>query len=377
MWKVQLFELNYDKREADAVADVIKSGWLTMGEKTKEFETSFSEMLGEKVLSVAVSNGTAALHTALLGLGIGEGDKVIIPALTFVADINVVRLTGATPIIADCTDYNDWNISAKTIRNVITDGVKAVMVVHYAGYPCNMDEISALCKEKGIYLIEDCAHAPGAKYKGRCCGTFGDYGCFSFFTNKNLSVGEGGMVTAKDELLSSKAQYIRSHGMTSLTLDRHKGRAISYDVVQSGLNYRIDEMRAALGLVQMEKLKEANLKRKVLVEKYRSLLNGMASLTIPFQDTSNKEPVYHIFPMLLKEGVDRLSVIEYLKKDGIQSSIHYPAFRGFAAFKGIGLNEAPVAENIAQRELTLPLFPTMTANQVEVVCGSLKKALGE
>ena len=375
MWKVQLFKLNYDERESKAVKDIVDSGWITMGETTKKFENNFSTLLGNDVKSTAVSNGTAALHMALLGLGVSSGDEVIIPALTFVADINVVRMVGATPILADCGSYEDWNINAESIKKVITPKTKALILVHFAGYPCQMDEIIELCKENNIDIIEDCAHAPGAKYKGQSVGTFGKYGCFSFFTNKNLSVGEGGMLTSCDAELAQQAQYFRSHGMTALTLDRHKGRAITYDVAQSGLNYRIDEMRSSLGLVQLEKLENANEQRKVLVAKYVSNLKDVKNISISFLDLTNIEPVYHIFSILLNKTLDRVKVITALKEDGIQSSIHYPAFKEFTAFKDIGLNDAPIAEDIATRELTLPLYPTMTLDEVDLVCSSLKKAI--
>jgi dTDP-4-amino-4,6-dideoxygalactose transaminase len=375
MWKVELFAPNYDNREGEAVAEVIESRWLTMGERTRTFEGKFSEMLGEGVHCTALSSATAALHISLLALGIKEGDEVIIPALTFVADINVVRMVGATPVLADCTSLNDWNMSAETIAKQITPKTKAVIIVHFAGYPCQMDAIVELCHEKGIALIEDVAHAPGAKYKGKSCGTFGDFGCFSFFTNKNLSVGEGGMISSNSEKLNQQAGYYRSHGMTALTLDRHKGRAITYDIAQSGLNYRIDEIRSALGLVQLDKLAEANAKRKKLVEYYVESLKNVEGVTVPFLDLENIESVYHIFPILLDATIDRVAFIGELKKEGIQSSIHYPAFKDFTAFKDIGLNDAPLAEEIATRELTLPLYPTMSREEVNLVCSNLKKTL--
>jgi len=377
MWKVQLFQLNYDQKESQAVKNVVDSGWITMGGETKEFEENFSNMLGDGVNCIAVSSATGALHISLLALDIKEGDEVIIPAFTFVADINVVKMLGATPILADCDSYNSWNISARTIEKQITNKTKAVIIVHFAGYPCQMDEIVELCKNKNIALIEDVAHAPNAKYKGMACGTFGDYGCFSFFTNKNLSVGEGGMISTRDNHLAQKAKYLRSHGMTALTLDRHKGRAITYDVAQIGLNYRIDEMRSALGLVQLDKLEDANRQRKRLVEYYIKNLKDIKNITIPFLDLKNIESVYHIFPILLSKDLDRVKIIESLKKDGIQSSIHYPAFKDFTAFKDIGLNSAPIAEDIALRELTLPLYPTMSFNEVDLVCNSLINAVGK
>ena len=377
MWKVQLFKLNYDEKESQAVKEIVDSGWITMGETTKKFESGFSALLGDNIKSTAVSNGTAALHMALLGLNVKAGDEVIIPALTFVADINVVKLVGATPILADCESYENWNITAGSIKKVITPKTKALILVHFAGYPCEMDEILELCKENDIEVIEDCAHAPGAKYKGQTVGTFGKYGCFSFFTNKNLSVGEGGMITTCDDELDQQAKYFRHHGMTALTLDRHKGRAITYDVAQPGLNYRIDEMRSALGIVQLEKLENANKQRKLLVQRYVENLKDLKNIDIPFLDLTNIEPVYHIFPILLDKTLDRVKLIGLLKDDGIQSSIHYPAFKDFTAFKDAGLNDAPIAEDIASRELTLPLYPTMSMDEVDLVCGSLKKALGE
>ena len=376
MWKVQLFKLNYDSKESKAVKDVVDSGWITMGEKTKEFESKFSDMLGSKSIhSTAVSSGTASLHMALLGLGIGSGDEVIIPALTFVADINVVKMVGATPVLADCSDHNNWNISAETIKAQITPKTKAVIVVHFAGYPCEMDKIVTLCKRRGLYLIEDVAHAPDAKYKGKACGTFGDYGCFSFFTNKNLSVGEGGMLITKNKKLALRAKEFRSHGMSALTLDRHKGRAISYDVSNVGLNYRIDEMRSAIGLVQLQKLRDANRKRGYLVDRYIKKLSSLKDISIPFQNLKNIEPVYHIFPILLSNNIDRVWLINRLKEFGIQSSIHYPIFKDFSAFKEINLNPAPIAEDIARRELTLPLYPTMSFSDIDFICDSLSQIL--
>lgn len=376
-WKVQLFKLNYDQREADAVADVIRSGWLTMGERTVAFEREFAAYLGAGAKAAAVSNGTAALHLALLALDIGPGDEVIVPAQTFVADINAVMLVGATPVMADCTSFDDWNMDPADIERKITDRTKAVLIVHYAGVPCDMDAIVSLCQHKGVKLIEDCAHAPGASYNGRSVGTFGDVGCWSFFTNKNLSVGEGGMVTTCSDDLNREMRYLRSHGMTTLTLDRHKGRAVTYDVVRPGLNYRIDEMRAALGLVQLSKLDDANASRRKIVEAYRRELDGLEGVALPFPDREDRVASSHIFPILLREGIERLDVVESLKADGVQSSIHYPAIHHFTAYSGMDLGATPIADEVARRELTLPLYPDMTEEDVRVVVDALRKALAK
>ena len=377
MWKVQLFKLNYDDAEPNAVEEVVRSGWITMGEKTKEFESRFAALLGDDVKVAAVSNGTAALHLALLALGVGPGDEVIIPSLTFVADINTVLLVGAKPVLADCRSLDDWNMDPADIERKITPNTKAVMIVHYAGYPCEMDAISDICKRRNLKLIEDCAHAPGARYKGKAVGTFGDIGCFSFFTNKNLSMGEGGAVTTTSAEMDQEMRYVRAHGMTALTLDRHKGRAISYDVMRPGLNCRIDEMRAAIGLAQLDKLPAAHCCRKHIVERYVDAFKDIEGLIIPFVNQADTEPVFHIFPTMLPEGMDRMQVIEILKREGVQSSIHYPMMQDFSAFKDYKLDETPLARSISARELTLPLYPTMTDEEVDIVIAAFRLALQE
>ncbi len=378
-WTIPLFELNYDERELRAAMEVIRSGWITMGDKTQSFEKAFAEFLGHGVLCTATSSGTAALHMALLAIGAGPGDEVILPALTFVADINVVRIVGASPIVVDCLSREDWNISPAGIAAALTPRTKAVLIVHYAGYSCDMDAIRAALRAasggRRIYLIEDCAHAPGARYQGRACGTMGDIGCFSFFSNKNLSVGEGGMFVTDSAELHERGRHLRSHGMTTLTLDRHRGRAVSYDVIRPGLNYRLDEIRAAMGLVQLEKLREANRRRGDLVRRYRELLDGVPRVSVPFRNHALGEPSYHIFPFLLDKAVDRMEIIAGLKHQGIQSSIHYPPFAQFTAYRQSGLSDTPIAWDISERELTLPLFPTMSFDQVECVCSALRELL--
>lgn len=375
MWKVPLFELNFDDQESHAVQQVIASRWLTMGDRIKSFESEFSQLIDNSVYATAVSSCTAALHMALLALDIKPGDEVIIPALTFVADINAVVMTGATPVVADSESFDDWNISCRSIQSRITNKTKAVIVVHFAGYPCEMDAITRLCKDRQIALIEDVAHGPGISYNGTQCGSFGEVGCFSFFSNKNLSIGEGGMFVTRDPDLHQKAAYLRSHGMTALTLDRHKGRAISYDVIQPGLNYRMDEIRAAIGQIQLKKLSSANARRGELVSHYIKCLGDCQEVMIPFQDCLSQQdiqPAYHIFPVLLNPELHRPTVIEALKQEGIQTSIHYPSFRDFSAYRAYGFAPTPVADQISRQVLTLPLYPGMTIEQVELVTSALK-----
>ena len=376
-WKIQLFKLNFDSKEAKAVSDVLDSGWITMGQNIIDFENRFASLLGKDVLCSAVSSGTAAMHLAFMALDIKSDDEVIIPALTFVSDANCVRLMGAKPILADCGSRDDWNVTAESINKVITKKTRAVVVVHYAGYPCDMKPIVDLCNKKGIHLIEDCAHAPGASIDGIMCGAWGDIGCFSFFTNKNLSVGEGGMTSTKNPDLANMLASLRSHGMTSLTLDRHKGRSTTYDVSEPGINYRMDEMRAALGLVQLSKLKNGNLVRKKLTARYRENFKNTI-IKIPYATKYNEDSsaAFHILPILLPDNLDRNSIILSLKEKGIQSSIHYPAFWDFSAYKDyFNKEKTPLALSIIPNELTLPLFPTMTISEVDEVTSSVLEAI--
>ncbi len=377
MWKIQLFKLNYNNLEKKAVSDVLDSGWITMGENIANFEKKFSKMLGSDISCSAVSSGTAAMHLAFMAIDIKPDDEIIIPALTFVSNANCVKSMYAKPVLADCESSDNWNITAESIDKVITEKTRAVVVVHFAGYPCDMKPIVDLCNKKGIYLIEDCAHAPGASIDGKMCGSWGDIGCFSFFTNKNLSVGEGGMTSTNNPDLAKKLAYLRSHGMTSLTLDRHKGRSTTYDVGEPGLNYRMDEMRAALGLVQLSKLKKANHYREKLTNRYRENFRDTI-IKIPYANIHHKDflAAFHILPILLPTNVDRNHIINYLKQKGIQSSIHYPAFWDFSAYKNIfDKKKTPVANSIIPNELTLPLYPDMKISQVDEVTNAVLDAI--
>ncbi len=375
-WKVQLFKLNFDEKEAEAAKKVVSKGWLSMGEKTSEFETKFSNFLGKNTFSTAVSSCTAGLHIALLALGVKEDDEVIIPSLTFVADANVVNLVGANPVLADCDSLENWNVSLTSLKQKVTKKTKAIIIVHYAGYPCkDIELISEFCKKRGIYLIEDVAHAPGAKVNGKSCGTFGDINCFSFYSNKNLSVGEGGMVTTLDKDLNKRVISLRTHGMTTNLLDRHKGRALSYDVDSSGLNYRIDEIRSAIGIIQLQKLSSSNEQRGELTDLYRSNLKS-SCVTVPFESQQDTlKSAFHILPILLPEDVNRLDVINFLKKEGIQTSIHYPPFWDFSVYKEKFYPEDyPISKIICKNQLTLPLYPNMTKNEVNFVTSKLLEA---
>ena len=246
-WKVCLSDIDFGSEELDRVAEVLRSKWLSMGEVTREFEARFAEFLGVKH-AILVCNGTAALHLANLAVGVGPGDEVIVPSLTFVATANASAYCGAIPVFADIVGPEDLNVSPEDIRARITSKTKAITVVHHGGYPADMDAICRIAHEHGLAVIEDAAHAPGASLSGRMLGTIGDVGCFSFFSNKNLVTGEGGAVVTNNNHLAQSMRLMRSHGMTSLSYDRHKGHAFSYDVLRLGYNYRATEITAAARL---------------------------------------------------------------------------------------------------------------------------------
>jgi len=374
-WRVPLSDVDMDEEEIQAVTSVLKSKWLTMGEVTQRFEQAFAEYLGVRH-AFAVSNATVALHLANAALGIGPGDEVIVPSLTFVATANAVRYTGAKAIFADITGDFDLDISPGAIVAAITPATKAITVMHYAGFTCDMPAISDIAYQHGLAVIEDAAHAPGTELDGKKAGTFGDVGCFSFFSNKNLVTGEGGMIVTDRDDLAEKIRLMRSHGMTTLTWDRHKGHAYSYDVVTLGYNYRIDEMRAALGRVQLSKLARNNTRRGKITARYWEAFAG-TNLTLPFRNSRGRS-AFHIFPIILPRGVNRLGFIDNLRAKGVQTSIHYPPVHQFSYYReqypGIKL---PITEDVAAREVTLPLYPTMSDEQVEIVIAAVLSALDE
>jgi dTDP-4-amino-4,6-dideoxygalactose transaminase len=376
-WRVPLADLDYGELEYQAVKNVLDSRWLTMGSVTEKFEQKFSDFVNARY-AVAVSNATVGLHLACKVIDLGPGDEVIVPSLTFVATANAVRYTGAEVRFADIISENELTISPKEVERLITPRTKAIIPMHYAGFPCHMNELGEIALEHNLYIIEDSAHSPGSILHGKSLGCWGDVGCFSFFSNKNLSTGEGGMVVTNDQKIFEKVRLMRSHGMTSLTWDRHQGHAFSYDVVELGYNYRIDEIRSALGIVQLEKLNENNNKREKIARKYWKELRE-SGLVFPFRDLAEQDHVksaFHIFSVLLPDGCDRNVFMEELRDLGIQTSIHYPPVHLFSYYQklypGVTLS---ITENVAKREVTLPLYPNMSEDQISIVIDGIKNAL--
>ncbi len=374
LYRIPLFDLNYGREEEEAVLRVIKSKWLSQGPETEAFEREFADYVGSKH-AVAVSSGTAALHISYICAGIKPGDEVIVPSFTFIATVTPLLWIGAKPVFADIKSIENPNICAETVEPLITRRTKAVVFVHYAGFTDGIDEIRNLCREKNLILIEDASHAHGSKAGNRFAGTFGRIGAFSLFANKNLAVGEGGMIITDDEVIFRKARLLRSHGMTKLAWDKFRGSSDEYDVVELGYNYRMNELQAALGRVQLSKLDKANERRRKLVALYREELDGY--VVIPFKDFESS--ANYIFPIMLPEEVNRRDASKYLRKKGIQTSHHYKPVHLFSLMRRtLGTVEGmlPRTEEAGRRELTLPLYPTMTEDDVLYVVDVLKQFLG-
>ena len=390
-WRIPLSDIDFGPEEEAAVGAVVRGRWLTMGAITQEFEAEAAAFTGAKH-AIALTNATAALHLACLAAGLGLGDEVILPALTFVASANAVRYTGATPVFADIAGEHDLNLSVRAAEAALTERTRAVMVVHYGGYPCDMPAFMELAERYNLAIIEDAAHAIGSELEGRHLGLWGQSGCYSFFSNKNMTTGEGGMLVTNDDTVAEKIRTLRSHGMTSLTWDRHKGHAWSYDVTGLGYNYRIDELRSALGRVQLGKLARNNQLRRELSACYWELLQELCpALGLPFRDHAGLSAC-HLLPVLLPEGVSREAFMEAMKRHGIQTSIHYPPIHHFSAYNASSsrrrtltghfprrrsLPELPHTESIAAREVTLPLYPSLSEADVLAVAEAARDALGE
>ena len=373
-WVVPLSDVLVDDVIEEAVIDAVRSGWWSMGPRVGDLELEFARFCGTRH-ALAVANGTAALHLALLAVDCGPGDEVLLASLNFVAAANTIRHTGANPVFCDIAGAGDLNVNPEDIEAAVSPRTRALVVMHYGGHPCRMDAILDVAARHGLTVIEDAAHAPGARWRGQRCGTIGDVGCFSFFSNKNLPVGEGGMVVTDDDSLAERIRLLRSHGMTTLTWDRHRGHASSYDVVAEGFNYRLDELRAAIALVQLGRLEQQNAQRARIVDFYRDVLNGRNGLRMAFAPQADITPAHHLAVLVLPEGGDRDEFRASLAERGIQTSVHYPPIHQFSAYRQLVPRRAlPVTEAVAARVVTLPLYPHMSDDDVCAVTDAVVAA---
>jgi dTDP-4-amino-4,6-dideoxygalactose transaminase len=374
-WRVPLTDVAMPEDDVQAVLDCLRSGWLTMGPRTKAFEEALAQHLGTPH-AVTVSSGTAALHLACLAAGIGAGDEVIVPAFTFVASASAARYAGAEPVLCDVCSPQEFNLDPADVEARITPRTRAVVAVHFCGYPARVQELRALCDERGLVLIEDCAQAIGARLpSGARVGTVGELGAFSFFSKKQLCVGEGGMVSTGEERLAERVRLLRSHALTSSTWDRHRGHDPAYDVVDVGFNFRLDEPRAALGLSRLERLEAEIARRRELVRAYREQLRETPGLELTWDEAAVEQSSHFAFPVLLADRARRDRFRAELAAQGVQTT-WYPALHTFSGYRDRTPPDGlPRARETADRHCALPLSATMDEAATEFVVAAVRAAL--
>jgi dTDP-4-amino-4,6-dideoxygalactose transaminase len=366
--QIPVFDVQLEQEDLDAVADSLRSGWLSMGPRTQEFEGAFAASLGARH-AIAVSSCTAALHLAYLSCGIGPGDEVIVPSFTFAATASAVLYCGATPVFADVIGHHDLSIDPAEVDRLITPRTKAVTAVHFAGYAAPVDELADLCLSRGVTLIEDAAHSPSATLNGRKLGTFGQVSAFSLFSNKVLSVGEGGLLVTDDDDIATRVQRLRSHAMTTNSWQKHQGLGNTYDIPELGYNYRLDDPRSALALSRLKRLEQDIQRRRVLTRRYRDALCPLTELTLPFGDEDVETSSCYVQAILLQDASRRDSMrLRLRERHGIQTSLFYPPIHLFSAYRSrfpdISL---PRTEAASDAEITIPLFTHMTEAQQDRV----------
>jgi perosamine synthetase len=353
------------EKELEAVKEVFESGMLVQGKKVKQFEEKFADYTGVEH-AVAVTNGTVALDVALKALNVGPGDEVITPAFSFIASSNCILFQNAKPVFADI-DPRTFNIDPSDAAEKITAKTKAIIPVHMFGQPAKMDALKEIAEDNGIALVEDAAQAHGAEYKGQKAGSMGDMGCFSFYATKNMTVGEGGMITMNNMELASSARLLRSHG---------ESRKYHHDVL--GYNYRMTEFCAAVGSVQLQKLDEFNAKRRENAQLLTNGISKFAGLTVPYVEKDVKH-IFHQYVVKVKEeyprGRDELAGL--LKERGIGVAVHYPIpmYKQPLYLKlGYGDTKCPNAEEACRRVLSLPVHPMVDREDIEYILDVLKDA---
>lgn len=369
---IQVFKPSITEKEIEAVIKVLKSGWLGLGPRTAEFEEKFAKYIGAPY-AVGLNSGTAALHLALRLLELKEGDEVIVPTITFVSTAHVVLYNGAKPVFADVAE-DTLCIDIEDVKRKITDRTKAIIPVHYAGHPCDMDELYNIATQSNIRIIEDAAHACGAEYKGKKIGSISELTCFSFHAVKNLTCGEGGMITAFKESFDSKLRELRWLGITKGTWDRTKEGEVyawQYWVKELGFKAHLNDIASAIGLVQLERLEELNHKRRETIEKYNILFHDIDWLKTPVEREYVKSS-WHVYHIKLNER-DRL--ISYLKKNGVAPGVHYYPIHMHPFYKNYNAT-CPVAEKVWKQIVSLPLYPDMTEEEFDKVTNLIRKFQG-
>jgi dTDP-4-amino-4,6-dideoxygalactose transaminase len=375
-WRVPLVEIEVTDADVESVLDCLRSGWLTMGPRTQRLEERLAERIGVKH-AIAVSSGTAALHLACRAVGLGPGDEAIVPDLTFVATAHAVRYLGADVVLCDSARPGDPGLDVAAVERLIGPRTKAVLAVHMWGYPAAVEALRELCDARGLALIEDCAEAIDALTEGGAAvGSVGDLGCFSFFSKKQLAVGEGGLVTTDDDDLAASARSLRTHAMSSVTWERHRGHGLGYDVTDIGYNYRIDEPRAALALSRLDRLSDDIAARRRVAAAYRERLAGVPGLELPFDDAATGRSSHFVFPILLANGSTREALRHGLRDAGIQTTV-YPALHELTEYAlAAQAKELPNAAATSSRHLILPMSAQLDDARIDLVAEQVSSLLG-
>lgn len=366
--------------EEDDIAEVVdslRSGWITKGPKTMEFEKRFAEYVGAKY-AVAVNSCTAGLHLALVAAGIGEGDEVITTPMTFASSANVIIHVGAKPVFVDI-DPETMNIDVDKIREKITPRTKGIIPVHIAGHPVQLDELLAIAKEYNLFILEDAAHAVYTQYKGKMIGSIGNATAFSFYATKNLSTGEGGMVTTNDQALADKIRIMSAHGMSRNAWNRYTAAGSwYYEILYPGYKDNMTDIQAALGLTQLAKLERMQGLRRDIADRYNEEFGKMAEIEIPVE-LEYARHAWHLYIIKLNLemlSIDRAQFIEELKEEQIGTSVHFipvPMHPYYKETYGFKQGDFPKAEATFERIISLPLYPKMDAQDTEDVINAVKR----
>ncbi|MDR1032285.1 MAG: DegT/DnrJ/EryC1/StrS aminotransferase family protein [Holosporales bacterium] len=372
-----------DEETIEEVAKVLRSGWLTTGSINERFERALADYMGAP-LAMTVTSGTAGIHLAIMAAGIEPGSEIITTPFTFVATANAIVHAGCVPVFADI-DLNTLNISPKAIEDKITSKTKAIIPVHYAGVPVDMDAVYKIAASHNLRVIEDSAHAFGTSYKGKKIGSFGDIQVFSFHPIKNITTGEGGCVVFRNEQEADLFAQIRFHGINRSIWDRFKKQSgrLDYDVVCPGYKLNMSDIQSVIGLYQLKRVDEMNDRRREISAKYSSAFEGWDKVFVPDKALYDFTRSGHLFPVLLdlkKISLSRDEVIARLKKHNIGSIAYYYPVHLFTYYRekfGYKLNDFPEAEDAGCRVICLPVYPDMTEDQQDLVIDTFKKILEE
>jgi perosamine synthetase len=367
---IPVFKPSYDHQELEALREPFESGWIGLGPKTKEFEERFAAFLGIPY-AVGVNSATAALHLALKVADV-EGAEVITTPMTFISTNHAILYCNGVPVFADI-EPDTLNIDPDDVERKVTSRTKAIVVVHYGGHACNMDRILGIARKHGLRVIEDAAHACGGQYRGRMLGTLGDFGCFSFHAVKNLATGDGGMITTREAEADARLRRLRWLGISKGTWDRVEGKGYSweYNVEELGFKCHMNDITAAIGLVQLSKLEHTNARRRYLAERYTRLLADVDWIETPVEKEYTRS-AWHNYVIKVADPADRDPLMEHLKARGISTGMHYIPNHLYEMYRPYVKEPLPVAETVWKRLITLPLFPDLTDEQQDHIVASIK-----